>query len=105
MIMMGNIERYLVETDIGLELSIKDSNTDKYPFSLACENLDEFESLVSEVMNVKDLLNEKESEINRLRYVINVLTDENMRLKANDEEITYDPIPDAIYELDKGCPL
>lgn len=44
-------KRYHVETD-QFEISLKDNITKKYPFSLVCENLDEFEPLLNEVMNV-----------------------------------------------------
>ena len=76
-------ERYEVTTSPGLEVSLKDTVLNNYPFSLACENLDEFEPLITEIINVCGLLNEKESEILRLNHIITVLTEENMRLKSN----------------------
>ena len=62
-------DRYIIVAK-GLELSLKDCIENKYPFSIVCEDIDSFESLLDECMNVKTLLNEKESEIKRLKIFI-----------------------------------
>lgn len=54
---MTENKRYVVITDIDLEVSLKDNITKKYLFSFVCENIDEFEPLLSEVINVCDELN------------------------------------------------
>lgn len=62
-------DRYIIVAN-GLELSLKDCIENKYPFSMVCEDIDSFELLLDECMNVKTLLNEKESEIKRLKIFI-----------------------------------
>ena len=54
---MTENKRYVVMTDTDLEISLKDNITKKYPFSLICENIDEFEPLLNEVTNVCAELN------------------------------------------------
>jgi hypothetical protein len=70
---MTENKRFVIMTDIDLEISIKDNLTKKYPFSLVCENLDEFETLLNEVVSVCD-------EMNKLWWQTQRFEDHNKRL-------------------------
>lgn len=93
---MTENKRFVASANIDLEISIKDNITKKYPFSLICENLDEFESLLNEVTNVCSDMNslweqtlrfEKHNQelVNRsIKYenIIDELKHENEQLKS-----------------------
>ena len=87
-------KRYHVETD-QFEISLKDNITKKYPFSLVCENIDEFEPLLNEVTNVC-------ADMNRLweqsqSHSLIRLSMENKELK---KEIEYLKSSDNITRLE-----
>ena len=79
-------KRYHVETD-KFEISLKDNITKKYPFSLVCENIDEFEPLLNEVTNVCADMNRLWEQTQRF---------ENYNQELVQRSIKYD---DAIDEL------
>lgn len=91
-------DRYIIVAK-GLELSLKDCIENKYPVSMVCEDIDSFETLLNECMNVKTLLNEKESEIKRLNHIITVLTEDDARLRANLEKEDNNQIPTIAFEI------
>lgn len=73
-------KRFVSITDTDLEISIKDNLTKKYPFSLVCENLDEFEPLLNNVINVCD-------EMNKLWEQTQRFEDHNKRLMEENEQL------------------
>lgn len=89
-------KRFIALSNTDLEISIKDNITKEYPFSLICENLDEFESLLNEVTKVCSVMNnlwehilrfEKHNQeiVNRsIKYgnIIDELKHENEQLKS-----------------------
>lgn len=54
---MTEKKRFTVETDEGFELSIKDNVGDNYLFSICCESIDYYETILTEVENTVILLN------------------------------------------------
>ena len=79
--MTENNKRFVTMADIDLEVSIKDNLTKKYPFSLCCENLDEFESLLNEVTNVCAEMNKAWWQTQRFEAYNKRLMEENVQLK------------------------
>ena len=55
---MTENKRFEVETNEGFEVSIKDNLTKKYPFSVSCESVDDYENIINEAMSVGVLLNQ-----------------------------------------------
>jgi len=90
--MTGNNKRFVTITDIDLEVSIKDNLTKKYPFSLCCENLDEFESLLNEVTNVCAEMNKAWEQTQRFEDHNKRLMEENEQLKQRCKELRNDLI-------------
>lgn len=85
--MTENNKRFVTITDTDLEVSIKDNLTKKYPFSLCCENLDEFESLLNEVTNVCAEMNKAWEQTQRFEDHNKRLMEENDELKSTVEEM------------------
>lgn len=54
---MTENKRFIVETDDGLVISIKDNMTKKHIFILACENIDDYENIFDELVNITVQLN------------------------------------------------
>ena len=86
-------KRFEVMTD-NFEISIKDKAVRDYPFSIQCENIDEFEPLLQEVMNVNARLNKTWEQTQRFdkysqEYLqrANQLEDENEQLKQRITEL------------------
>ena len=93
-------ERYVTITN-NFEISLKDNITKRYPFSIICESIDEFESLLNEVTNVCAELNRNWEQTLRfgkynqelvqrsIKYedTIDELKHENNQLKQTIEEI------------------
>lgn len=50
-------KRYEVLVDNGLEISLKDNLTKRFPLVIACENIDDFENILQEVLNCRNELN------------------------------------------------
>ena len=75
-------KRFVSITDTDLEISIKDNLTKKYPFSLVCENLDEFEPLLNMVINVCDEMNKLWEQTQRFEDHNKRLMEENDQLKS-----------------------
>ena len=73
-------KRFVSIADTDLEISIKDNLTKKYPFSLVCENLDEFEPLLNEVINIC-------GEMNKLWEQTQRFEDHNKRLMEENEQL------------------
>lgn len=91
---MTENKRFVTITDTDLEVSIKDNLTKKYPFSLCCENLDEFESLLNEVTNVCAEMNKAWEQTQRFEDHNKRLMEENEQLKnkidvLEDDNETY----------------
>ena len=80
---MTENKRFVSITDIDLEISIKDNLKKKYPFSLVCENLDEFEPLLNKVINVC-------GEMNKLWEQTQRFEDHNKRLMEENEQLRKD---------------
>ena len=51
-------KRFDIETNERFEVSIKDNLTKKYPFSVSCESVDDYENIIDEAMSVGVLLNQ-----------------------------------------------
>ena len=49
-------KRYEVETE-GFQVSIKDNISKKYPFSVSCESIDDYENIINEAMSICSELN------------------------------------------------
>lgn len=86
---MTENKRFVSITDIDLEISIKDNLTKKYPFSLVCENLDEFEPLLNEVINVCGEMNKLWEQTQRFEDHNKRLMEENEQLKSEIEKLSY----------------
>ena len=84
---MTENKRFVSITDIDLEISIKDNLTKKYPFSLVCENLDEFEPLLKEVINVCGEMNKLWEQTQRFEDHNKRLMEENEQLKQFKENV------------------
>lgn len=54
---MTENKRFTVETDVGFEISIKDNIRKNYLFVVACENIDDYENIINEVMGLTVQLN------------------------------------------------
>lgn len=80
---MAKNKRYVVETSISMEVSLKDNLTKKYIFSIICENIDEFEPLITEVMNVCAEMNKLWEQTQRFEDHNKLLMNENNQLKSN----------------------
>lgn len=74
-------KRFQVETDEGFVVSLKDNLAKKYPFSLACESVDDYENVIDEVMSCGVLLNQLWEQTQRFEKHNQRLTDENEQLK------------------------
>ena len=89
------MSRFTVRTEGDTqEVSIFDEVKDNYPFVLVCESIDDYDILINECLNCSDLLNELESEIQRLKRNIHCLQKENTELSKlnrsiNDETDYY----------------
>ena len=84
---MTENKRFVSITDIDLEISIKDNLTKKYPFSLVCENLDEFDPLLKEVINVCGEMNKLWEQTQRFEDHNKRLMEENEQLKQFKENV------------------
>ena len=82
---MSENKRFEVETDEGFVISIKDNLTKKYPFSISCESVDDYENLIDEVMNVTVLLNQLWEQTRRFEVYY---TDKLNTLKMIDKIVT-----------------
>ena len=74
-------KRFQVETDEGFVVSLKDNLTKKYPFSLACESVDDYENVIDEVMSCGALLNQLWEQTRRFEKHNQELAEENEELK------------------------
>ena len=61
-------KRFEVKTDIGFDVSIKDNLAKKYPFAVACECADDYETIIDEAMSVTVLLNQLWNQTLRFEY-------------------------------------
>ena len=80
-------KRYQVETSEWWEISLKDNITKKYPFSLICENLDEFEALLNEVNNVCAELNKNWEQTLRFENYNQELVQRSIKYEGTIEEL------------------
>ena len=101
--MTENNKRFVTMANIDLEVSIKDNLTKKYPFSLCCENLDEFESLLNEVTNVCAEMNKAWGQTQRFEAYNKRLMEENKQLNQaiSDWKGSYDELYQDIKILEK----
>ena len=74
-------KRFEVETDEGFVVSIKDNLTKKYPFSISCESVDDYENIINEAMSVGVLLNQVWEQTQRFEKHNQRLENENEQLK------------------------
>ncbi len=79
---MAKNKRYVVETSNSMEVSLKDNLTKKYIFSIICVNIDEFEPLITEVMNVCAEMNKLWAQVQRFEGHNQRLMEENEQLKS-----------------------
>ena len=84
---MTENKRYVVMVDTDLEISLKDNITKKYPFSLVCENIDEFEPLLNEVTNVCEELNKKWEQTLRFEDYNQELAQRNIKYENTIDEL------------------
>ena len=82
-------ERYVTIAE-DMEISIKDNITKKYPFSLVCENLDEFEPLLNEVTNVCAELNENWEQTLRFEKYNQELVHRNIKYEDIIDELKHE---------------
>ena len=75
-------KRFQVETDEGFVVSLKDNLTKKYPFSLACESVDDYKNVIDEVMSCGVLLNQLWKQTRRFEKHNERLEKENEQLKS-----------------------
>lgn len=87
---MTENKRFVSLADTDLEISIKDNLTKKYPFSLVCENLDEFEPLLNEVINICGEMNKLWEQTQRFEDHNKRLIEENEQLKKENELLKQD---------------
>lgn len=78
-------KRFQVETDIGFEVSLKDNLTKKYPFSIVCESIDDYENIINEVMSCGALLNQLWEQTQRFEKHNKDLMEENEELKQQNK--------------------
>lgn len=75
---MSEDKRYTIETDDGLLISIKDNITKRYIFTLACENIDDYENIFDELVSTTLQLNNLWEQVLRFEsysnYKLNDLT-------------------------------
>jgi len=80
-------KRFQVETDEGFVVSLKDNLAKKYPFSLACESVDDYENVIDEVMSCGVLLNQLWEQTQRFEKHNQELEKENEQLKQSNKEL------------------
>ena len=76
--------------DTDLEVSLKDNITKKYPFSLICENIDEFEPLLNEVTNVCAELNKNWEQTLRFEDYNKELTQRSVKYEDTIDELKHE---------------
>lgn len=87
---MTENKRYVVIIDIDLKVSLKDNITKKYPFSLVCENIDEFEPLLNEVINVCAELNKNWEQTLRFEDYNKKLTQRSIKYEDTIDELKHE---------------
>lgn len=87
---MTENKRYVIITDTDLEVSLKDNITKKYPFSFVCENIDEFESLLNEVLNVCAELNKNWEQTLRFEDYNKELTQRSIKYEDTIDELKHE---------------
>ena len=87
---MTENKRYVVMVDTDFEVSLKDNITKKYPFSLICENIDEFELLLNEVTNVCAELNKNWEQTLRFEGYNKELTQRSVKYEDTIDELKHE---------------
>lgn len=87
---MTENKRYVVITDIDLEVSLKDNITKKYLFSLVYENIDKFEPLLNEVINVCAELNKNWEQTLRFEDYNKELTQRSIKYEDTIDELKHE---------------